>query len=60
MDDKTGLLSLTQWTICPNSRPVPVTVIETPEFLAVTRKLMEAGERALLVDHLAHNPIAGI
>jgi hypothetical protein len=59
MDDKTGLPLLTQWTISPVPRPSLVTVVETPEFLAATRKLMEAGERALLVDYLALNPIAG-
>jgi hypothetical protein len=59
VDEKTGLPLLTQWTISPELRPAPVTVIETPEFLAATRKLMEAGERGLLVDHLAHNPKAG-
>jgi hypothetical protein len=59
MDDKTGLPFVTQWTISPLSRPAPVTVIETPEFLAATRKLMDVDERALLVDHLALNPMAG-
>ena len=38
---------------------VPVTVVETPEFLTATRKLLTASERAALVDHLAHNPNAG-
>lgn len=37
----------------------PVTVVETPEFLATTRKLMDEEERGLLVDHLAHNPLDG-
>jgi hypothetical protein len=37
----------------------PVTVVETPEFLSVTRNLMTEEERALLVDYLAHNPTAG-
>ncbi len=36
---------------------VPITVIETPEFLAAaTRKLISDEERALLVDYLAYNP----
>ena len=34
-------------------------MVETPEFLAATRKLMDVEERALLVDHLALNPMAG-
>jgi RelE toxin of RelE / RelB toxin-antitoxin system len=38
---------------------VPVTVVETPEFLSVTRKLMTEGERVVLIDYLAHNPTAG-
>lgn len=37
----------------------PVSVIETPEFLAATRKLMDDAERLLLVDYLAWNPTAG-
>ena len=37
----------------------PITVVETPEFLAATRKLMDDGERAALVDYLAWNPTAG-
>lgn len=37
----------------------PVSVVETPEFLSATRKLMRDDERALLVDYLAHNPMAG-
>jgi hypothetical protein len=37
----------------------PVTVVETPEFLSATRKLLTAAERAALVDHLAHNPDGG-
>jgi hypothetical protein len=59
MDDKISLPFVTQWTISAVPRPTLVTVVETPEFLAATRKLMEAGERALLVDHLALNPMAG-
>ena len=37
----------------------PVTVIETPEFLAAMQKLLDDEERAVLVDYLAHNPTAG-
>ena len=37
----------------------PVTVVETPEFLAATRKLLADDERTALVDYLAHNPDAG-
>ena len=38
---------------------LPVTVVETPEFLAATRKLMDEEEHSLLVDYLAHNPAEG-
>ena len=41
------------------ARAVPVTVVETPEFLAATDKLMDEAERTLLVDYLARNPTAG-
>lgn len=41
------------------SGAAPVTVVETPEFLSATRKLMTDDDRALLVDYLAHNPTAG-
>jgi hypothetical protein len=34
-------------------------VVETPEFLSATRKLLTEEERAVLVDYLAHNPTAG-
>lgn len=37
----------------------PVTVVETPEFLAATRKLMSDDERALLVDYLSLHPTEG-
>jgi hypothetical protein len=37
----------------------PVSVVETPEFLSATRKLMSDEERTLLVDYLAYNPMAG-
>ncbi len=40
-------------------RPAPVSVVETPEFLAATRRIMDDEERGLLVDHLARNPLAG-
>ena len=38
----------------------PITVVETPEFLSATRKLLTEEERAVLVDYLAHNPAAGV
>ncbi len=41
------------------ARMVPISVVETPEFLSATRKLMNDEERALLVDYLAYNPAAG-
>lgn len=41
------------------SPSAPVSVVETPEFLAATRRLMDEEERALLVDYLASNPMAG-
>jgi hypothetical protein len=41
------------------ARTVPVTVVETPEFLAATDKLMGEAERMLLIDYLAYNPTAG-
>jgi hypothetical protein len=37
----------------------PVAVVETPDFIAATRKLMTDEERGILVDHLASNPLAG-
>ena len=40
-------------------KSAPVAVVETPEFLAAARKLMDDDERALLVDFLASNPEAG-
>jgi hypothetical protein len=36
-----------------------ITVVETPEFLSATRKLLTEEERAVLVDYLANNPAAG-
>ena len=41
------------------SRTAPISVVETPEFLSATRKLMTDEERALLVDYLAYNPTSG-
>lgn len=38
---------------------VPITVIETPEFLSATRKLITDENRALLVNYLAYHPAAG-
>src|SRR5262245_52671535 len=38
---------------------VPISVVETPEFLSAIRKLMSDEERILLVDYLAYNPMAG-
>lgn len=40
-------------------KSVPVTVVETPEFLSATRKLFDEDGRAALVDYLAHHPAAG-
>lgn len=39
--------------------PAPITVVETPDFLVATRKLMNEDERAALVDYLASQPEAG-
>lgn len=36
-----------------------MSVVETPEFVAATRSLMDEQERSALVDHLAYNPEAG-
>lgn len=41
------------------ARSIPISVVETPEFLSATRKLMTDEERAALVDYLAYNPAAG-
>jgi hypothetical protein len=38
---------------------VPVSVVETPEFVAATQRIMDNEERGLLVDYLARNPLAG-
>ena len=40
-------------------RAAPITVIETPEFLSATRRLLTEEERAELVEYLARNPAAG-
>lgn len=37
----------------------PVTIVETPEFLASAGKLLHEDERASLIDYLAYNPAAG-
>ena len=41
------------------ARTVPIRVVETPEFLSATSRLMSDEERTLLVDYLAYNPRAG-
>jgi hypothetical protein len=41
------------------AQTVPISVVETPEFLSATRKLLSDEERTLLVDYLAYNPTAG-
>jgi hypothetical protein len=41
------------------ARTVPISVVETPEFLSATRKLMNDEERTLLVEYLAYNPTSG-
>ena len=41
------------------AKAVPISVVETPEFLAATRKILSDDERTLLVDYLAYNPTAG-
>lgn len=40
------------------TRSAPVGVVETPEFLGATRKLMTDDKRAVLVEYLAYNPTA--
>jgi hypothetical protein len=37
----------------------PVSVVETPEFLSVTRKILDDDERDALVDYLARHPASG-
>jgi len=41
------------------SKSGPVSVVETSEFLAATRRMMTDEERGLLVDYLAYNLAAG-
>lgn len=41
------------------ARTVPITVVETPQFLSAASKLMDDDERARLVDYLAWHPTAG-
>jgi hypothetical protein len=41
------------------SARTPVTIVETPQFLAATRKMFDEEERAELVNYLADNPTAG-
>jgi hypothetical protein len=41
------------------SKPAPVSVVETPEFLAATKRIMDEQERSQLVDYLARNQLAG-
>lgn len=38
---------------------IPVTVVETLEFLSATRGILGDDERAALVDHLARHPMSG-
>ena len=38
---------------------LPISIIETPEFLSAARKLISEDNRALLVDYLAYHPTAG-
>ena len=40
-------------------RAAPVSIVETPEFLSATRKLLNEEQRIVLVDYLARNPTAG-
>jgi hypothetical protein len=36
-----------------------ITVVETPEFLAASRKLLDEDQRTLLINYLAAHPAAG-
>ena len=38
----------------------PVCVVETPEFIAETRRIMNEEEHAEMIDYLAFNPTAGV
>lgn len=37
-----------------------ITVVETPEFQRRARSIMTDAERMALIDHVAHNPLAGV
>jgi hypothetical protein len=50
---------LIHWISILVARTVPISVVETPEFLSATRKLMNDDERTVLVEYLAYNPTAG-
>ncbi len=39
---------------------LPITVVETAQFLKKTQKLMDSAERAELIDYLASNPESGV
>ncbi len=39
---------------------LPVTIVETPEFLTFAGKLLREDERDALIDYLAYNPAAGV
>jgi len=41
------------------ARGAPASVVETPEFLAAARKLLDENEREALIEHLAYNPTNG-
>ena len=38
----------------------PVSVVETPEFIAVTSRILNEEEQAEMIDYLAFNPTAGV
>ncbi len=38
---------------------LPITIVETHEFISATKKLMDEAERAELVEYLAFNPTVG-
>ncbi|MEM8959161.1 MAG: hypothetical protein AAGC86_15275 [Pseudomonadota bacterium] len=40
-------------------KEAPVSVIETPEFMSATGRMMDWEQRALLADYIADNPAAG-
>ena len=39
---------------------LPISVVETPEFLSAARKLLTEDERSRLIDMIAHNPRCGV